>query len=92
MYLDGVAIGTRPITQVGYSTSYFYQLGTGYSPGNRPAAPAGWLNFTGLLDETAIYRHALTAAEVQALWGAGSKGKSTLPRFTSIVRGLLNKY
>jgi hypothetical protein len=85
-YLDGVSIGTVPITQVGYSTSYFYQLGTGYSPGNRPSLSTGWINFTGLLDETAIYHRALTAAEVQALWGAGSKGKSTRPYFTVLSR------
>ena len=58
--------------------------------GNRPSAPTGWLNFTGLIDETAIYRRALTPAEVQGLWGAGSKGKSTHPSFTATASGTTN--
>ena len=88
-YLDGVAIGTRPFTQTAYAGSYFYQLGTGLL-GGRPSAPTGWFNFSGLIDEAAVYSHALTATEVQSLYAAGQKGKSTEPFFTSIDRNGAN--
>ena len=91
LYLDGQLAQEFPTLQYGYATNYKYQLGTGFTT-NWPFGATGWSNFNGLIDETAIYRRALTAAEVQALYAAGQKGKSTLPHFTSIVRNHINSY
>jgi hypothetical protein len=84
-YLDGVAYASIPFTQTAYASAYFYQLGTGRGAG-RPATGGSVYEFEGLIDEPAIYRRALTAAEVQRIYEAGSKGKSTQPFFSAISK------
>src|SRR2546430_2309153 len=74
-YLDGTVIGSRPFTQIGYASSYFIQLGTGYTAGLWPAANGGWFYFHGVIDEASIYSRALTASEVSAIVAAASNGK-----------------
>lgn len=69
-YVDGAAIGTSTPTRVGSLVND--------SPlriGTRTADPplSGW--FMGSLDELEIYNRALTAGEVQAIYGAGPGGK-----------------
>ena len=63
LYLDGVAAGQQSRPQVAYAAAYSYVLGTGqtsqWAGGN-----GGWQFFSGQLDEAAIYRRALTAAEI----------------------------
>src|SRR5262249_2351074 len=76
VYLDGVAIGSKPHTQVAYAGSYQYQLGAGQA-GAWPAGNGGWSAFRGLIDEPAFYSRALSAADVQAVVNAGSAGKFT---------------
>jgi hypothetical protein len=77
VYLDGVSIGSRALTQTPYNNLYKYQLGTGFTT-NWPGAAAGvgWSNFNGLIDEPTLYQRALTVAEVQSIYTAGSAGKS----------------
>ena len=80
-------IGSRPFTQLGYSSNYHYQLGTGYTAG-WPAANGGWFNFDGIIDEASLYNRALAAAEVAGIFAAGSSGKCPLfpglpPQITS---------
>ena len=77
VYLDGVSIGSRALTQTPYNNLYKYQLGTGFTT-NWPGAGAGvgWSNFNGLIDEPTLYQRALTVAEVQSIYTAGSAGKS----------------
>src|SRR5207248_6393692 len=70
-YVDGVAIGSTAFTQYPYTSVYKYQLGTGYS-GGRPATNGGLFYFNGLLDEVSVYRRPLSAAEVRAIYQAGS--------------------
>ena len=84
-YLDGVAYASIPFTQTAYASAYFYQLGTGRGAG-RPSTASSYFDFEGLIDEPAIYRRALTAAEVQRIYEAGSKGKSTQPFFSAISK------
>ena len=45
--------------------------------GARPAY--GSRGFTGSIDELSIYNRALSAPEIQAIYSAGSAGKSNLP-------------
>jgi hypothetical protein len=77
VYLDGVSIGSRALTQTPYNNLYKYQLGTGFTT-NWPGAAAGvgWSNFNGLIDEPTLYLRALTGADVQSIYTAGSAGKS----------------
>lgn len=75
VYLDGGSMGSSPHTQTPYNTLYKYQLGTGFTT-NWPGATAGWSNFNGVIDEATLYLRALTAAEVQSIYTAGSAGKS----------------
>jgi hypothetical protein len=74
LYLDGTLIGSKPFTQRAYAANYFYQLGTGYAAG-WPGATGGWFSFDGIIDEASVYNRALTAAEVAAIFNAGSNGK-----------------
>ncbi|HBI46093.1 MAG TPA: hypothetical protein DDY78_25045 [Planctomycetales bacterium] len=87
VYLDGAAVGSRSgYSQVAYASSYQYQLGTGYTAG-WPGGNGGWYSFQGLIDETAIYNRALTAAEVQSLYLAGGTSKIATVVQGNIVQG-----
>jgi hypothetical protein len=74
LYLDGVHISSTPFTQEGYASTYYYQLGTGYTAG-WDATTGQWFPFAGVLDEPSIYNRALSASEVAALFNAGNAGK-----------------
>ena len=81
MYIDGNLEHTYKKTQTeatDYGTSIF-TIGTGYDTG-------GYYNrFTGLIDEVAIYNHALTGVEVLALFNA------TLPIPGGLLEGDANR-
>jgi len=84
LYLDGAVVGTQAFRQTGYANNYFYQIGTGWTDG-WPDTAGGWFPFTGLIDEPAFYSRALTAAEVQGLFQAGSAGKCAPPDSPALV-------
>src|SRR5207237_7558520 len=73
LYFDAGIIGTAPFIQQGYSDTYYYQLGTGYT-GGWDGTPGEWFPFTGIIDEPSLYTRALRSAEVTALFNAGSAG------------------
>ena len=75
VYLDGAVIGSAPFTQLAYASTYYYQLGTGYTAGLWPAANGDWFSFSGIIDEASIYDRALSASEVFNIVAAGSNGK-----------------
>jgi RHS repeat-associated protein len=66
LYLDGNPVGTK--TGSGYGNwKQFVRVGTAYLAGKWPAGPTVWyedFQFTGLMDELAIYEKALSAEEV----------------------------
>ncbi len=74
LYLDGRNIGSTPLTQAGYASVYYYELGTGYT-GGWDGTTGDWFPFTGVIDEPSVYNRALTASEVAQLFNAGSGGK-----------------
>ena len=74
VYLDGVLLNSVPFTQTGYAPNYHYQIGTGYTR-NWPAGNGGYYYFQGLIDEVEFFGRALSIAEVQAIFNAGSAGK-----------------
>jgi hypothetical protein len=76
VYLDGAEMGRAPYTQAGANVGYQYQLGTGYALG-WPGGPgsSSWYGFNGLIDDPTLYNRALTTAEVQSIYAAGSAGK-----------------
>jgi hypothetical protein len=84
LYLDGVFIAAAAFSQQGYSDSYFYQIGTGWSDG-WPETPGGWFPFTGMVDEPSLYDRALSASEVAAIFHAGSVGKCAPPGGPALV-------
>jgi hypothetical protein len=54
--------------------------------GHRPAGtPFGPIWFTGMIDEPAVYRRALSPAEIAAIYGAGASGKCNVPMAPTIV-------
>jgi hypothetical protein len=82
LYLDGVLVGSQVLPQAGYSSDYKYQLGTGYTAG-WPGGNNGWFTFTGIIDEPALYNRALSPAEIQTIYTAGTSGKSKPPGASS---------
>lgn len=85
LYLDGKPIGTTPLAQEGYASTYYYQLGTGYT-GGWDGAPGGWFPFAGLIDEASLYTRALTPVEVAELFNSGSAGKCAPPGAGLVLR------
>ena len=70
LYLDGALIGTQPAKGKIVATPQTpLQLGAGLEDGS-----PGYYHY-GLLDEATIYNRALSAAEIQAIYNAGSAGK-----------------
>lgn len=64
-YLDGVLDSSSP-----YGVSFHSQNGGNYSIGSRGASEF----FQGLIDEVRVYDRALSGAEIQAIFAAGSAG------------------
>jgi hypothetical protein len=85
LYLDGVSIGSTPLTQEGYAATYYYQLGTGMT-GGWDGTTGAWFPFTGVIDESSVYNRALTATEVDTLFNAGSGGKCAPPEPGLVLR------
>jgi hypothetical protein len=73
-YLDNQLIRTISGAQVGYTSSYSYQIGTGYTAGDWAVVPGNWYSFKGLIDEVQFYNTAVTAANFQAVYNAGGAG------------------
>lgn len=64
LYLDGVALGTSPLFVATPANSTFF---IGRQSASR--------SLIGAVDEISVYDRALSASEVAAIYGAGSKGK-----------------
>ena len=94
VYLDNRLIGTTSGAQVGYTNTYSYQIGTGYTAGEWKSVNGGWYSFQGLIDEVQVYNTALSPAAVQAIYNAGGAGQvkgvailtAPPPVITSITR------
>ena len=74
VYLDGVSIGAnngRAFT----GTNQKFQFGTGFINPGVTGELSGWSNFTGTIDEPAIYDQILSAAQIRAIYAAGAGGK-----------------
>jgi hypothetical protein len=68
-YLNGVEVTNKNLGSFTPQTSY------GLYFGNRPSGPFAGSYYSGLMDEISVYNRALTAAEIQAIYAAGSSGK-----------------
>jgi glucuronoarabinoxylan endo-1,4-beta-xylanase len=75
VYLDGAEMGIKRL-QYSSTSSFPCQFGTGYTQ-YWPAGNGGWYSFNGIIDQPALYSNALTAAQVQSIYNAGSAGKCT---------------
>ena len=85
LYFDGTVIGTTPLTQEGYSPTYYYEMGTVYT-GGWDGTTGDWFPFTGIIDEPSLYTRALTASEVTSLFNSGSAGKCAPPGAGLVLR------
>ena len=74
VYLDGAQIGAKPLPYSSYTSNFSCQFGTGYTQ-YWPAGNGGWFTFNGIIDQPTLYSNALTAAQVQSIYNAGSGGK-----------------
>ena len=83
-YLDGVQ---RPVTlRQGASTINLYASTAPLDIGAQVDPASGWYYYSGaLVDELGIYNRALAAAEIQAIYSAGSLGKCALGVAPSII-------
>ncbi|MDB6059238.1 MAG: cell wall/surface repeat protein [Verrucomicrobiales bacterium] len=84
MYVDGALRTTNsffPSSTIDFNNTSPLQIGLSPCQG-----PGGLAPYTGSLDELAIFNRALTAAEIQSIYNAGSAGKCGLtgpPTITS---------
>ena len=76
VYLDGAAIGALALAYSTYTSNFSCQFGTGYTQ-YWPAGNGGWYSFNGIIDQPTLYTTALTAAQIQSIYNAGSAGKCT---------------
>jgi Concanavalin A-like lectin/glucanases superfamily/Immunoglobulin domain/Bacterial Ig domain len=72
IYLNGVRVGA-PVSAPGTITPASNDLNIGHDP----AVPSRYFN--GLIDEASVYNTALSAAQIKAIYNAGSAGKCLLP-------------
>lgn len=80
VYIDGLPVASKP-SQGGVlnpATTTPFRLGSKVGAGNP-------FHFAGVIDEPAVIKRALTAAEVYALYGAGPKGLCTFATTTGVV-------
>lgn len=90
LYVDGVQVGQRTTTTQGEAYLGYWRLGgdnlTGWA--NRPTSR----NFSGTVDEVAVYPKALTDAEILGLYrartSAGQTNQPPVAAFTSTSSGL----
>ncbi len=76
LYLNGKAIPIVTIGSIGGQFANVSQLFIGQRQGlNTPEGAAGVLPYKGLIDEVELYNRALSAAEIQAIYRVGSRGK-----------------
>ena len=74
VYLDGVSIGAnngRALT----AANQKFQFGTGFVNPGVTGELSGWANFTGTIDEAAIYDQILSVNQIKAIYAAGAGGK-----------------
>jgi hypothetical protein len=76
LYLNGVLQNSTPWTQGIFPGSVPLSIGSALVSGSF---------FGGLIDEPSLYNRALTAAEIQAIYNAGSAGKCATPTAPFIV-------
>ncbi len=77
VYLDGVSIGANNGRALTGSFQKF-QFGTGFVNPGVSGELSGWANFTGTIDEPAVYDQILSVAQIRAIYAAGAGGKITV--------------
>lgn len=93
IYLNGVAVDAHLGTDGGAGTGLTGNVKTGQIAAMGREGPSGGNYFTGFVDDVALWKRALAAAEIERLFTAGQNGQSlgellklptTLIQFTSV--------
>ena len=74
LYVNGAIVGSGNLGNFPLQTATDLYLG--YRP---PGVPYGPDTFTGVMDEPSLYNRALSQAEIQSIYNAGSAGKTLAP-------------
>ncbi len=94
VYLDGESIGANG-GRAQTAANQKFQFGAGYVSDAIVGGMQGWFNFTGTIDEAALYSRMLSADEIRAIFAAGAAGKmqvstaSTAPTARNSVDGTI---
>jgi subtilisin-like proprotein convertase family protein len=82
LYINGIVVVSTNFGTIAPETTYpNYNLNIGL----RNASSVGTFHFSGLIDELAIYKRALTPCEITAIYNAGSLGKQSLLTGTNYI-------
>jgi hypothetical protein len=82
MYVNGVCESQTPCNYSAFPGTGDLLIGAASAGGGQVISP-----FAGLIDEPSVYNRALSAAEIQAIYNAGSAGKCPVPFITSQPQG-----
>ncbi|MFD0555662.1 RHS repeat-associated protein [Stackebrandtia endophytica] len=91
LYLNGQLVGTESGRTLDYEDRTTFLIGTGYRSGGWPSTPAGsgYFDFTGKIDEVALYKKTLDPRQVAAHYQAGSSASVRLADVTAPGEHLL---
>ena len=82
MYVNGVCENQTPCNYSIFPGTGDLLIGAASTGGGQVVSP-----FAGLIDEPSVYSRALSAAEIQAIYNAGSAGKCRVPFITAQPQG-----
>src|SRR5262249_9745136 len=89
LFIDGAMVA-QTITAI----RPLYELDPNYGPGlgiGGHSGDYGFFPFNGMIDEISLYSRALSPAEIQAIYGAGSGGKCVAPSAPFIINQPANQ-
>ena len=73
LYIDGKQVGTQAQSEVAYSSTYYYQLGTGYTS-LWPNTNSAWFYFNGELANAQVYNSTLSSQQILSMYNSGISG------------------
>ena len=95
LYIDGKQVGTQSQSEVSYSSTYYYQLGTGYTS-VWPDSNGAWFYFNGELADAQARSSALSEQQILSMYASGITGAPPAPYNSTLgwwpLNGNINNY